>query len=899
MRTGFTLVLSGIVLALLAGPSPATAQVNQPPVASFYAPTEGATINARFTVTWSGADYDGSIVQFQYALDPPDAFTPAEIADPENSPGVMIETIPGPAANQDTLRVSKDVMGELYSFDWVETPYMSQAFVFSTPDPDSIYIGTWQPDNTFSGEHVLYLRALDDEGAYSAADSVAFTAETRTPTSQITRPILGQDILTLGVTSLFEWTGTDPEAPSGKAVSYLYRLLRLDTLDPPISLVAVSSPKVLYTLGDPEWTPRDSLGMTFNLAAGGSYVFGVRAVDESGAEEPFLDWNRNAFKFQALSQGGYPALTIQEPTLGTFPSFTGPAGSPREADVPTDLVLDFSVSCDASAYGGICADWRWGVDIADLESDAGWSEWITNTSSLPPLSFPTAGTHVLYVQLRDDLGAVTLGGIAMTVIDAPMDRDILWVDDVRDATYPNDAQSTQFWQDRLDAYNAREVGMGNSPLQIDTFKVYGPGDVGQNEPKALPLSDLGRYKTVIWENNGEGFNGRSGLLLDTAVESVLGPYVGSGGQLWLGGRLNVAATLLDGVHGDFRYPLDLLGRPDNFMYRYMKVRSSKIDREAEDNKDSFYAAQPAPSSPYPPMDVDPNKLNQFQRLFGGVLNCEAIFGPIFSTPGFEGQLDTVYTYGAAGPLFYNPPRGSVFHNKPCGIRWSDPDPDPPQGKTQWFTFPLYYVYDGQAQETLNRSLDWFRGEPSVAVQLSAFTADWRDGTAVIHWEIASASDHSGFFVHREDAAGERVRLHETLLSGQSSYTFVDRSAPREGATYWLAEVSRTGVTTWIGPRTLTAFTTPRVLSLANAPNPFRASTEVRYTLPQRVPVVLAVYDVQGRRLATLVDQTEDAGEYTVTWDGRGDNGLPAASGLYFFRLLAGKEARVQKAMLSR
>jgi len=234
------------------------------------------------------------------------------------------------------------------------------------------------------------------------------------------------------------------------------------------------------------------------------------------------------------------------------------------------------------------------------------------------------------------------------------------------------------------------------------------------------------------------------------------------------------------------------------------------------------------------------------------------------------------------------------------LRWSDPDPDPPHGKTQLFTFPLYCMVDGQAQETLNRSLDWFRGlEPSVAVELSSFTADWRDGSAVLHWEVASASNHAGFFIHRENAVGERVRLNETLLSGQLSYTFMDKTAPRGGGTYWLAEVSRAGVTSWIGPRTLSAFIPPRVLTLANAPNPFRASTEVAYTLPARTRVHLTVFDIQGRRVATLADGTEDPGEHTVTWDGRGDNGLPAASGLYFLHLRAGNEARVQKVILSR
>jgi flagellar hook assembly protein FlgD len=90
-----------------------------------------------------------------------------------------------------------------------------------------------------------------------------------------------------------------------------------------------------------------------------------------------------------------------------------------------------------------------------------------------------------------------------------------------------------------------------------------------------------------------------------------------------------------------------------------------------------------------------------------------------------------------------------------------------------------------------------------------------------------------------------------------------------------------------------------VLTLAAAPNPFRAATEIAYNLPERGPVVLTVFDVQGRRVATLVDAQEEAGEHSVTWNGRAEDGTPSASGLYFLHLRAGSETRVQKAILSR
>jgi hypothetical protein len=264
------------------------------------------------------------------------------------------------------------------------------------------------------------------------------------------------------------------------------------------------------------------------------------------------------------------------------------------------------------------------------------------------------------------------------------------------------------------------VSLGGNPLNIGTFKVHGTNDRGNNQPKLPELQDLGSYKLLIWENFGNGFAGRTALLLGTALQPVLGPYLAAGGQMWLGGRLNTAATIsLDGNKGDFVYPKDLSTRPANFMYQYMKLHTENLDRSlaspnnASDLKDSFLAAIPAPGSPYPRMDLDSGKLNPVAKIYGGVLNCEAVFGAIFaeSEPGFRGEVDTLYWYGASGNLL-NPDqvRNSRFNNRLCAVRWFDKSADRPHGRTQWFGFPLYYIKNDEAQETLNRSLDWFREE---------------------------------------------------------------------------------------------------------------------------------------------------------------------------------------------
>jgi glucose/arabinose dehydrogenase len=71
----------------------------------------------------------------------------------------------------------------------------------------------------------------------------------------------------------------------------------------------------------------------------------------------------------------------------------------------------------------------------------------------------------------------------------------------------------------------------------------------------------------------------------------------------------------------------------------------------------------------------------------------------------------------------------------------------------------------------------------------------------------------------------------------------------------------------------------------NHPNPFHDATTISYTLDRLAPVNLAVYDVQGRRVRTLTSGLRPAGEHAVRWDGLDDEGVPAAGGVYFLRLL--------------
>lgn len=78
----------------------------------------------------------------------------------------------------------------------------------------------------------------------------------------------------------------------------------------------------------------------------------------------------------------------------------------------------------------------------------------------------------------------------------------------------------------------------------------------------------------------------------------------------------------------------------------------------------------------------------------------------------------------------------------------------------------------------------------------------------------------------------------------------------------------------------------------NYPNPFNPSTIIRYDLPKDSKVVLQIYDILGREVATLVNEKQGAGTYEVSF-----NASRYASGVYFYKLTAGSYSKVQRMML--
>ena len=83
----------------------------------------------------------------------------------------------------------------------------------------------------------------------------------------------------------------------------------------------------------------------------------------------------------------------------------------------------------------------------------------------------------------------------------------------------------------------------------------------------------------------------------------------------------------------------------------------------------------------------------------------------------------------------------------------------------------------------------------------------------------------------------------------------------------------------------------------NYPNPFNPETMIQFDVPQRVDLILSVYDLLGRKVKTLVQDNLDIGSYSVKWSGLSDTGEMLPSGMYFYELNSSKFHSVKKLIL--
>jgi hypothetical protein len=82
--------------------------------------------------------------------------------------------------------------------------------------------------------------------------------------------------------------------------------------------------------------------------------------------------------------------------------------------------------------------------------------------------------------------------------------------------------------------------------------------------------------------------------------------------------------------------------------------------------------------------------------------------------------------------------------------------------------------------------------------------------------------------------------------------------------------------------------------LQNYPNPFNPVTKLRYDLPENSHVNITIFDILGREVKTLINQTQNGGYKSILWDGTNDHGHYVSAGVYLYRIQAGNYTLAKK-----
>jgi hypothetical protein len=207
--------------------------------------------------------------------------------------------------------------------------------------------------------------------------------------------------------------------------------------------------------------------------------------------------------------------------------------------------------------------------------------------------------------------------------------------------------------------------------------------------------------------------------------------------------------------------------------------------------------------------------------------------------------------------------------------------------------------------TVQQTLSYPSQDVSLPVQMTEITAaaSAKEGI-ILTWTTESEVNSAGFFVWRSEAeTGGYQKISSAFISGRGNsssrtgYRFSDPDAAA-GKTYWykIEAVSMDGKSEFHGPISVSIRELmPTEFSLSrNFPNPFNPATEAGYELPEASPVLIRVFSMLGREIAVLVDQTKQAGRYTVSWDGTDGHGILVPSGIYFLHMQAGGYTMVRK-----
>ncbi len=267
----------------------------------------------------------------------------------------------------------------------------------------------------------------------------------------------------------------------------------------------------------------------------------------------------------------------------------------------------------------------------------------------------------------------------------------------------------------------------------------------------------------------------------------------------------------------------------------------------------------------------------------------------YTADGSEDAMTTTDAY-----VIYEP----SSYTGDAGIAVYDDDPDTTNAQMAYYALNFAQITDQDvARDLLENTVRHILHPDITPPEMpGSFTVAHNTGSGNhLEWVASTAHDFASFRIYRSGdwpPATSKDPVHTTTSTewfdpdydGWNVYyamTAVDDSGNESEAAIGM-------VPTGIGDQKI-----PGKLALyQNVPNPFNPTTVIRYDVPaEGARVSLAIYDVGGRLVRSLVDGSQTPGNKSVTWDGKDSRGNTVSSGIYFYRLRAGDKVITKKMVM--
>jgi subtilisin family serine protease len=174
----------------------------------------------------------------------------------------------------------------------------------------------------------------------------------------------------------------------------------------------------------------------------------------------------------------------------------------------------------------------------------------------------------------------------------------------------------------------------------------------------------------------------------------------------------------------------------------------------------------------------------------------------------------------------------------------------------------------------------------IPVELESFTALANENSITLNWSTATETNNSGFSIERKNPLDERW-IEVGFVPGfgstteRKSYSFTDINLSMSLYSYRLKQIDFDGTVEYSN-EVFAEVGTPKIFALMqNYPNPFNPTTTIEFSIPQTSNVSIEIYNVIGENVASLFNQTLDAGYHHIYFNA---SNLP--SGTYIYQLKA-------------